>query len=112
MGPHCLSANQLSVDAESMSEAHTHMELCGVEERRIVDDGCTCCVAVHESFASKNTCVTADVKQRIGPRFVLNISVKNAFISPDTESMRLRRSISIFKYRLLVDYSFKNSKIK
>ncbi len=48
-----------------MSEV-THTELSGVEERRRVDDGCTRCIAVHESFASKNTCVTADVKQRIG----------------------------------------------
>ncbi len=56
-----------------------------------MDDGCTR-VAVYESFASKNTCVTADLKQRIRLRFVLNIAdtdqLKNALIGPDTESLR------------------------
>ncbi len=46
------------------------MELREVEDRWRVDDGCTRCVAVHESFTSKITCVTADVKRRIGLRFV------------------------------------------
>ncbi len=46
--------------AESLSEA-THTKLS----------------RVRESFASKNTCVTADVKQRIGLRFVLNIADTN-----------------------------------
>ncbi len=65
------------------------MELSGVEERQRVEDGCTRCVAVHESFASKNICVTADVKQRIRLRSVLNTAntdqLKNVLIGPDTE---------------------------
>ncbi len=68
------------------------MELSGAEERRRADNGCTCCVAMYESFMSKNTCVKADVKQRIRLRFVLNIAntsqLKNALISPDTECLR------------------------
>ncbi len=70
-----------------MSEAYTHIELSRVEERQRVDDSCTRCVDVHESFASKNTCVTAHIKQRIGLRFVLNIAntdqLKNALTGPD-----------------------------
>ncbi len=56
------------------------------------------CVAVHETFTSKNTCVTADVKQRIRLSFVLNIAdmnqLENALIGPDTESLRSDRGIS------------------
>ncbi len=58
-----------------------HMELSRVEERQRVDDGCTHCVAVHESFASKDTYVTADIKQRIRLRFMLNI--------PDTNHLKM-----------------------
>ncbi len=51
----------------------THTEVSRVEETRRVDDSCTRCVAVHETFVSKNNCVTAEVK-KIGLRFVLNIA--------------------------------------
>ncbi len=54
-----------------------HMELSRVERRR-ADDGCTH-VAVHKSFMTKNACVTADVKQRIGLRFMFNIAGINQF---------------------------------
>ncbi len=65
-------------------------------ERWTVDSSCTC-VAVHESFASKNTSVTADIKQRIGLTFVLSIietnQLKNALIGPNTESLRSDQNI-------------------
>ncbi len=56
---------------------YTYMEFSGVEERRRVDDGCTRCIAVHERFTSKNICVTADVKQKVRLRFMLNIANTN-----------------------------------
>ncbi len=79
-GTTCPSTSlQLSTDVESMSEA-TKMQLSGVEVRWRVDDSCT------------RRRVTADVKQRIGHRFVLNIAdtdeLKNALICPNTESLR------------------------
>ncbi len=51
-------------------------------------------VAVHESFASKNTCVTADIKQKIELRFMLNIAdTDHLKIGPDTEALRSHQDI-------------------
>ncbi len=50
-----------------------------------------------KAWRIKNSCVTADVKQRIGLRFMFNIAdtdqLKNALIGPDTKSLRWDRDI-------------------
>ncbi len=56
-------------------------------------------VLLHESFASKNTCVTADVKQRIGLNIADTDQLKIALIGPYAESLRSHRDIlSVFLF--------------
>ncbi len=73
---------------ESMSKA-THTQSSAEWRRDGVFTTVVLIALLHESFASKNTRVTADMKRRIGLRFVLNIAntdqLKNALIGPHTE---------------------------
>ncbi len=79
---------------------HVSHTPCRVEERRGVDDGCTRCIAVCESFASRNTWVTADVKQRIGSGLIAQYSrywsVKKCLDLPWYWSLRSEHFLSLF----------------